>query len=514
MRSIIMNSSVAVPKSFIPYDKDDLIVGYSERKGVRYGFIPKEKYWGLTSSFDYEYCGSLTPYELQKNAVQFMVENPRCFNFCSTGTGKTITSLWAADYLISKRIIKKVLIITTISNLQSTWADEIFINFGHRTSIILKGSKQQKLKSLAKEANFYIINHDGITTIADKINIDEFQMIIYDEASAIKNPSTDRFKLFFKYLIVKNPDIRIVLMTATPAAQGPMDAYGLIRTIYPNFKCTMTAFKELTMIRRDMHNWLPKDNWQDLVFNFMRPAIRFNLNDLVELPELTLVPYKIELTQQQKKVYDQLRKQLLAELETPTGEYKNIVVSNAAVLTQKLLQCLSGVIYNSDGGAHELDFLPRYQALSDIIENAENPVLVFTSFKQVQILLYKKLLAKFGAKSIALINGEITGTDRSQIINDFQQGKYKALLAHPKTVSHGVTLTRANIIVWYGVCYSSELYQQGNGRIIRVDSTARGYNKYLVYQFYGNDLELNIYKKLTQKNLEMKHLLTMIKGGL
>lgn len=509
-----MNSSVAVPGPFIPYNKDNLVVEYSERKGIKYGFVPKEDYWGLKTVFDYKYCGSLTPYALQCDAVQFMVENERCFNFCSTGTGKTMTSLWAADYLITKKVIKKVLIVTTISNLQATWADQIFLYVGHRKGIILKGTKQKKIKDLKSNADFYIINHDGLTTIADQIKANEFQMVIYDEATAIKNPGTDRFKALYKHVIAKNPSIRRILLTATPAAQGPLDAYGLIKIVYPEFKCSLTAFKELTMYRKDMYNWEPRHDWQELVFNFMRPAIRFSLNDLVELPELTFVPYKIEMTIQQKKVYDELKRQLMTELETPTGEQKNIVVSNAAVLVQKLLQCLSGVVYNSDGGAHELDFMPRFQALLDIIENAETPVLVFTSFKQVQTLLQEKLLAQFGKKSIALINGDVVGNQRSEIINDFQQGKYKALLAHPKTVSHGVTLTKSNIIIWYGVGHSSELYQQGNGRIIRADSATRGYNKYLVYQFYGNDLELNIYKKLAQKNIEMKQLLSMIKGDL
>lgn len=512
MRPIILNNSIAVPVQMIPVDKDGLIQQYVTKDGVKYGFVLIEDYWGFQVSPTLAYCGTLTPYELQKHSVQFMIEQPRCYNFCSQGCGKTMTSIWAADYLMKQQIIKKTLIVTTISNMQSTWADQFFMDAPHRTYTILKGTKDRKIKELQNNYDFYIINHDGLTTLAPSILPAYFDLLIYDEVTAIKNTNTQRFKILNKHLLLKNPHMRIIAMTGTPGAQSPLDCYGLIKLIYPGFQFSMTQFKEMTMYRKSMYEWEARPNWQDIVFDFMRPAIRFGLQDIIDLPPLTIIPHKVELTKSQLHIYNSLKKQLIAELEANDGAKTNVTVSNAAILMSKLLQVLGGVVYDADGKTCELDFEPRYQALLDIVENHDSPVVIFTSFKNIQALLYKKMTAYFGVNSIGLINGDITGDQRADEIRKFQNGEYKAILAHPKTTAHGVTLTRSNTIIWYGVCHSSELYQQGNARILRADSVGRGHTKFLIYQFYANDLELGIFKKLEQKEFDMHTLLTMIRG--
>jgi len=162
----------------------------------------------------YDWPGQYTPFEHQKQTAAFLTLNHAGLVLNEIGTGKTQSALWAADYLIKTKKVKKVLIMSPLSTLERVWGDGIFTGLVHRKFVVLHGTAEKRLKLLKTEADFYIINHDGFPIIADQVH-GMFDLVIVDEAAVLRNPSTRRFKIFRKW-VDRNPATRLWLMTGTP----------------------------------------------------------------------------------------------------------------------------------------------------------------------------------------------------------------------------------------------------------------------------------------------------------
>ena len=177
----------------------------------------------------YDWPGRFTPYEHQKRTSAFLSITNRGLVLNEIGTGKTQSALWAADYLMQQGLIKKVLVISPLSTLERVWGDAIFSGFHHRNFAVLHGTSKKRLKLLKTECDFYIINHDGFKVIADEA-VDMFDLVIVDEAAVYRNPSSQRFK-FFKKWMDKHPTTRLWLMTGTPTPNEPTDAWALAKLV-------------------------------------------------------------------------------------------------------------------------------------------------------------------------------------------------------------------------------------------------------------------------------------------
>ncbi len=156
-------------------------------------------------AYQYDWPGRFTPYEHQKSTAEFLTLNKRCLVLNSIGTGKTVSALWAADYLMNMGLIKKVLILSPLSTLERVWGDAVFKELYHRKSVTLYGDAKRRLKLLNTEADFYIINHDGFAIIKEDCH-GMFDLVIVDEAAVLRNPSTQRFKIFRRW-IDNNPQL-------------------------------------------------------------------------------------------------------------------------------------------------------------------------------------------------------------------------------------------------------------------------------------------------------------------
>ncbi len=281
---------------------------------------------------DYKWTGRFTPFAHQRETASFLSIRRRAFCFSEAGTGKTASVIWAADYLMKKGLVKRVLVICPLSIMKSAWQKDLFTFAMHRSCGVAHGSATQRRKVINGGYDFVIINFDGLSVVKDEVAAGGFDLIVADEASYLKNAQTARWKVMNQ--IVKATDPRLWLLTGTPAAQSPVDAYGLAKLVNPE-GCPryFTEFKASVMTRITQFKWIPKPTAPALVHELLQPAIRFEKKDCLDLPEVTHVEREAPLTPQQAKYYKQLRDELLLEAD---GEEVSAV--NAATKINKLLQ--------------------------------------------------------------------------------------------------------------------------------------------------------------------------------
>jgi len=435
----------------------------------------------------YDWPGRYKPFEHQKTTSSFMTMNRRSFCFNEQGTGKTASAIWAADFLMTQKLVKRVLIICPLSIMDSAWRTDLFSFAMHRTVDIAHGVKKKRQEIINGDAEFVIINYDGVEIVKEEVANGGFDLIIVDEATHYKNAQSKRWKVLASVI---KPETWLWLMTGTPAAQSPVDAYGLAKLVNPKgVPRFFGAFREMVMHKVTQFKWAPKPTATDTVFNALQPAIRFTKEQCLDLPEMTYVKREVDLTAQQKKYYEILRKQMMA-----TADGEQITSANAAVNMNKLLQISCGAVYTDTGETIEFDVKNRYKVLREVIDESSQKILIFVPFKHV-ISILKEKLTKDGITS-AVINGEVSAQKRTAIFKQFQEtNDPRVLIIQPQAAAHGVTLTAANTIVWWGPTSSLETYAQANARVHRSGQK----HPCTVVQLQGSKVEKHIYKMLDQR---------------
>lgn len=435
----------------------------------------------------YKWPGQHKPFEHQKTTSAFLTIHKRVFCFNEQGTGKTASAIWASDFLMSQGIIRRVLVICPLSIMDSAWRADLFTFTMHRSVSIAYGPAKKRAAIIAGGAEYVIINYDGVDIVYDAIVEGGFDLIIADEATHYKNAQTKRWKTLNK--LVK-PDTWLWMMTGTPAAQSPVDAYGLAKLVNPkNTPRFYGSFRDMVMYRISNFKWLPKDSASDTVFNVLQPAIRFTKADCLDLPDMVYTKREVELTKQQKKYYNTLKKHMVMQA---AGE--EITAINAAVNMNKLLQISCGAIYTDKGDALEFDVTHRYKVLREVIDESSQKVLVFVPFRHAINILSGKLNSD--GISNAIIQGSVSASRRTEIFKSFQeQDDPQVLIIQPAAAAHGVTLTAANTVVWWGPTSSLETYLQANARVHRAGQE----HKCTVIQLQGSLIERHVYNLLDNK---------------
>jgi SNF2 family DNA or RNA helicase len=435
----------------------------------------------------YKWPGQHKPFEHQKTTSAFLTIHKRVFCFNEQGTGKTASAIWASDFLMSQGIIRRVLVICPLSIMDSAWRADLFTFTMHRSVSIAYGPAKKRAAIIAGGAEYVIINYDGVDIVYDAIAEGGFDLIIADEATHYKNAQTKRWKTLNK--LVK-PDTWLWMMTGTPAAQSPVDAYGLAKLVNPkNTPRFYGSFRDMVMYRISNFKWIPKDSASDTVFNVLQPAIRFTKADCLDLPDMVYTKREVELTKQQKKYYNTLKKHMVMQA---AGE--EITAINAAVNMNKLLQISCGAIYTDKGDALEFDVTHRYKVLREVIDESSQKVLVFVPFRHAINILSGKLNSD--GISNAIIQGSVSASRRTEIFKSFQeQDDPQVLIIQPAAAAHGVTLTAANTVVWWGPTSSLETYLQANARVHRAGQE----HKCTVIQLQGSLIERHVYNLLDNK---------------
>lgn len=437
---------------------------------------------------DYEWPGVYPPMSHQKDTASFFTLHKRAFCFNEQGTGKTAAAIWAADYLMTQNLIRRVLIICPLSIMQASWQSDLFKCAIHRRVGIAHGSREKRKAIIDSSAEFIIINYDGVETVADSIIGDgTFDLIIVDEANAYKNVTTKRWKTLQKIL---KPETWLWMMTGTPAAQSPTDAFGLAKLNVPhNVPRFFGAFRDMVMYNVSRFKWLPKPTAQQTIFAALQPAIRFTKEQCIDLPDITYTARHAPLTPQQEKYYKILKDEMLM---VAAGEEVSSV--NAATNLNKLLQISGGAVYTDTKNVIEFDVSNRLSVVQEVIDEASHKVLVFVPFTHT-IQLLKEYLTKNGV-TCEVINGSVSVNKRTEVFKQFQeQPDPKVLLIQPQAASHGVTLTAANVVIWYAPVTSIETYLQANARIHRQGQK----NPMTVVHITGSPVENKLYAMLQNK---------------
>ena len=415
--------------------------------------------------------------------------------FCTGNTGKSLSALWAADFLISEGLVHKVLILSTLSTLTPVWSREIFTHLPHRKFCVLHG----KGKALVKQPHdFYIMNHDGLrdTKLLHQIASDEsFDLVILDESAVFRNSRTARYRSLAGLL--KPSGRRAWLMTGTPTPNAPTDAWAQAKLVNPlAVPRFFSDFQGMVMDKVGMYAWRPKRDATRIVHRCMQPAIRFTAEQCLDLPPITYITHHADMTPEQSQAYGAMRKTLSVEIR----EHK-ITAANEAVKGNKLLQIACGCLYGEET-AEILKAENKMSVLREVIEAAGGKVIIFAPFKKVVDYLHGELSKTWSAEKVY---GDTSKNARDRILQSFQFGETQLLIAHPATMSHGLTLTAAATMVWYAPMWSNDVYEQAVARIYR-----KGQEKHTtIVHLESSAIEQEMYARLKERRSMQGVLLKM-----
>jgi SNF2 family DNA or RNA helicase len=435
----------------------------------------------------YKWTGMYDPYDHQKTTASFLTLNKKAFCFNEQGTGKTASAIWASDYLLDQNKVNRVLVICPLSIMESAWRNDLFNFAMHRKVDVAYGAAKKRKEIINNGAEYVIINYDGLEIVADEVANGGFDLIIVDEATHYKNVQTKRWKTLNKLV---NKDTWLWMMTGTPAAQSPTDAYGLARLVNPaNVPRFFGSFRDKVMVKITNFKWIPKEDATETVHSVLQPAIRYTKEECLDLPPMVYVKREVDMTRQQKKYYNELKNKMITQA---AGE--QITAANAAVNMNKLLQISSGAVYADNGDALEFDITNRYKVMREVIDESSKKVLVFVPFRHTIDLLTQKL--RNDGITTEIINGDVPAPKRTDIFKRFQeQDDPKVLVIQPQSAAHGVTLTAANTVIWWAPTSSLETYAQANARVHRSGQD----QKCTVVHLQGSYVEKRVYTLLDNR---------------
>jgi SNF2 family DNA or RNA helicase len=430
----------------------------------------------------YDFCGT-TPFEHQKKTASLLTTNRRAYVLSDMGTGKTLSVLYALDFLIKIKRARKALVVAPLSTLGHVWAREVMHWMPHLRTSILHGTRKQRLAALQVPADLYVINHDGVKTISKELYAAGFDVVIIDELARYRNRRTDRWKQLQPLVIASSYAWGL---TGRPVPNAPTDAWAQAKLLTPgSVPDSFMRFREQTMYPAGPFKWLPRRDSGRVVHAALQPAIRYSLEDCIDLPPVTYTSLEVCMSQEQEQIYKKMLRHYHAVWKG--GE---VTAANAGVMTSKLLQIASGFAYDAQGRAIPIQQEgTRFTVLEELLEAASGKVLVFAPFIHLVERLGERL-AKAGV-SIASVHGATNKNRRTEIFQQFQDTDYpQVIVAHPAVLAHGLTLTRANTVVWYAPPPSAEIHEQANRRIRRPGQTSHQHIIYLT----GSSIETKLYK--------------------
>lgn len=402
------------------------------------------------------------PHSYQKMAIEKIENTPRCGLFLDMGLGKTAITLTAIDDLIYDSFeVEKVLVIAPLRVAEDTWSRECdkWEHLRHLKVVKVLGTPRQRRLALAQDADIYIINRENVVWLTNELssigNGWFFDMVVIDELSSFKSPKAQRFRALKKYI---TRSARVVGLTGTPAPNGLIDLWSQIYLIDSGERLgkTVTGYREryFTPNQRNqttIFNYKLKDNAERAILDKISDiCVSMRAEDWLEMPERIDSVVNVRMTAEQQASYEKFEKE--AYMQFFEGE---VTAATAATLTNKLLQYSNGAMYMSNG-EYAVTNDKKLEALAELIDTSNGkPILCFYSFRHDLERIQKKF--KFAKK-----------LENSDDIEKWNNGEIPLLLAHPAGAGHGLNLQAGgNIIVWYGLTWSLELYQQANARLYR-----------------------------------------------
>lgn len=404
------------------------------------------------------------PHAYQQRATDFVIHNRYTALFLDMGLGKTVATLTALRRLKEDYLeIDKTLVIAPKSVARNTWTGESH-KWDHLRDLkisVVMGTEAKRKKALQADADIYIINRDNVTWLVnycDNVLADwPFDCVVIDESTSFKNPQSRRFKSLRKMCWRIR---RMVLLTGTPSPNGLMDLWAQINLLDYGKRLgrTLTMYRQ-EYFRPGRHNghvvfeWIPKAGSRERITEAISDiCLSMQAEDYLEMPDLIQPGVIIALADAEMKGYLEFEKEQLMQVDEA-----EIEAVTAAVLTNKLLQYSGGAVYDSDHEWHKVGD-SKMEALHDIVEATEEPVLVFYQYQHEK----ERILAEFTDCHPETFNGE------PEILQRWNNQEIRLLLCHPASVAYGLNMQDGGrIIIWYSPTWNLELYQQANARLYR-----------------------------------------------
>jgi SNF2 family DNA or RNA helicase len=446
------------------------------------------------------------PHEYQKYAIGFIKKNPIAAILLDMGMGKTSIVLSALNELMYDSFeVTKVLIIAPLRVARNTWSDEIkkwdHLN-GIRYSIAV-GTAAERLAALKADADIYIINRENVPWLVEESGIPfDYDMVVVDELSSFKNWQAKRFKALMK---VRPKIRRIVGLTGTPSSNGLMDLFAEFKILDMGERLgrfisqyRVNYFKPDRMNGPIVYTYKLLPGAEDRIYDRISDiTISMKATDYLDMPELISNEYKVYLDEDERKKYEKMKDELV--LQFPGGE---ITAANAVALSGKLSQLANGAIYDDDGSVNAFHER-KLDALEDLIESANGkPILVAYWFKHDLARITERL------KKLKVVFEKL---DSDKSIEKWNAGELQVGLIHPASAGHGLNLqSGGNVIVWFGITWSLELYQQTIARLWRQGQTSGTVT--VIHIITAGTVDERILKALEAKDQTQSALIDAVKA--
>ena len=441
------------------------------------------------------------PHDYQNYAIEYIKENPVTAVLLGLGMGKSVISLTAiADLLFDSFEVHKILIIGPLRVARDSWPMEIskWEHLQHLTYAVAVGPLTERKAALARNADITIINRENVQWLVESDNFD-YDMVVIDELSSFKSHTSKRFKALMK---VRPKVKRIVGLTGTPSSNGLMDLWAEFRLLDMGERLGkfITRYREAFFMPdkrngQQVFSYKPRPDAEEEIYRRISDiTISMKCTDHLTMPELISTQYEVVLSDDERKQYERLKSEMVMTLSD-----EEITVPNAAALTNKLSQLANGAIY--DDTKNIVEFHDRkLDALEDIIESANgNPLLVAYWFKHD----LERIRKRFDVREIKT----------SKDITDWNAGKIPVAMIHPASAGHGLNLqSGGSTLVWFGLTWSLELYQQTNARLWRQGQTSGAV--VIQHIIAKGTIDERVLKALSKKELTQNALIDAVKADL
>lgn len=449
------------------------------------------------------------PHDYQRYAIAFIENHPVSAVLLDMGLGKTSITLTAInDLLFDSFLVHKVLIIAPLRVARTTWTAEVD-KWTHLQNLICSvavGTESERRNALLKRADIYIINRENIGWLVEESGVlFDYDMIVIDELSSFKNHKAKRFKSLMKVRPTVN---RIVGLTGTPAGNGLMDLWAEFRLLDMGQRLGrfISRYRDKFFIpdKRNgqiVYSYKPLPNAEEAIYEAISDiTISMKAADHLNMPELISTDYLVDMDDKEREIYESFKKNLVIELSSN----KELTASNAATLSGKLSQMANGAVYDEAGECCRIHDR-KMDALEDLIESANGkPVLVAYWFRHDLIRIMERL--KKAGVYFCVISSD-------QSIKDWNNGKIAVGLIHPASAGHGLNLQNGgSILVWFGLTWSLELYQQTNARLWRQGQKSG--TVVITHIVTRGTVDEQIVKALQRKELTQSALIEAVKVNL
>ena len=437
----------------------------------------------------------LHPY--QHRMIDFIYNTPKCAVWAGLGLGKTITTLTAITDLLDSFSVSKVLIIAPLRVANSVWHIEAkrWAHTKDLTFSIVTGSEKERISALFKSADIYIINRENVQWLVEYYKTKwPYDLVVIDESSSFKSASSQRFKALKK---VRTLTDRMVQLTGTPSPNGLIDIWSQMFLLDGGERLgkTMSAYKmRFFEAGYNGYSFKPVKNADKIIHRLIDDmVISLNVDDYLQMPERIDTVMRVNIPPTRLAEYKQLEREFLIQIND-----NEIVAYNAATLAGKLLQYCNGAMYTDELKNWTEIHTAKLDALDEILEdNQDENLLIAYNYKTDLIRLKTRY-----PDAVVLDNDP-------DIITRWNNGEIKMLLAHPASAGHGLNLQHGGcIIVWFGLNWSLELYQQFNGRLHRQGQTKPVRVVHIVADGCIDD---KVMKAIDDKATTQQHLIDALK---